>query len=100
MRWGGDSADQEASYNLAGARSPAIDAMIAALQSARSNEDFVVAARSLDRVLLSGFYVVPLFHSRDQWVAHWRRIEHPGIAPHYAPLFGDALETWWRRAGN
>ena len=35
MRWGGDSADQEASYNLAGARSPAIDAMIAALQAAR-----------------------------------------------------------------
>ena len=31
MRWGGDSAEQEASYNLAGAKSPAVDAMIAAL---------------------------------------------------------------------
>ncbi len=95
MRWGGDSANQEASYNLAGAKSPAIDAMIAALQAARSREAFVTAARALDRVLLSGFYVVPLYHSHAQWIAHWRRIAHPTALPHYAqPLFGDALETW------
>lgn len=99
MRWGGDSADQEASYNLAGARSPAIDAMIAALQAARSQQDFVAAVRALDRVLISGFYVVPLFHCRDQWVAEWRRIAHPKNLPHYAqPLFGDVLETFWRSA--
>jgi peptide/nickel transport system substrate-binding protein len=97
MRWGGDSADREASYNLTGAKSPAIDAMIAALQAARREEDFVAAARALDRVLLSGFYVVPLYHNRDQWIAHWRRIAHPETLPRYAqPLFGDVLETWWR----
>jgi peptide/nickel transport system substrate-binding protein len=99
MRWGGDSAEQEASYNLAGAKSPAIDAMIAALQAAQTEEDFVAAARALDRVLLSGFYVVPLYHNRDQWVAHWRRIAHPDVLPRYGqPLFGDVLETWWRKA--
>jgi len=98
MRWGGDSAEQEASYNLAGAKSPAIDAMIAALQAAQTEEDFVTAARALDRVLLSGFYVVPLYHNRDQWIAHWRRIAHPTALPRYAqPLFGDVLETWWRK---
>ncbi|WP_374547017.1 extracellular solute-binding protein [Rhodoblastus sp.] len=95
MRWGGDSAAQEASYNLAGAKSPAIDAMIAALQAARGREEFVTAARALDRVLLSGFYVVPLYHSPAQWVAYWRRIAHPAVLPHYAqPLFGEALESW------
>jgi peptide/nickel transport system substrate-binding protein len=95
MRWGGDSAAQEASYNLAGAKNPAIDAMIAALQAARGREDFVTAARALDRVLLSGFYVVPLYHSRAQWIAYWRRIGHPAALPHYAqPLYGEALESW------
>ncbi|WP_298352709.1 extracellular solute-binding protein [Rhodoblastus sp.] len=95
MRWGGDSADQEASYNLAGARNPAIDAMIAALQAARGREEFVTAARALDRVLLSGFYVVPLYHAPAQWIAYWRRIAHPKALPRYAqPLFGEALETW------
>ena len=97
MRWGGDSAEQEASYNLTGAKSAAIDAMIAALQAAQTEEDFMAVARALDRVLLSGFYVVPLYHNRDQWVAHWRRIAHPDVLPRYAqPLFGDVLETWWR----
>jgi peptide/nickel transport system substrate-binding protein len=95
MRWGGDSAAQEASYNLAGAKNPAIDAMIAALQAAETREDFVTAARALDRVLLSGFYVVPLYHSRTQWIAYWRRIAHPKALPNYAqPLFGEALESW------
>jgi peptide/nickel transport system substrate-binding protein len=95
MRWGGDSAAQEASYNLAGAKNPAIDAMIAALQAAETREDFVTAARALDRVLLSGFYVVPLYHSRAQWIAYWRRIAHPKALPSYAqPLFGEALESW------
>lgn len=95
MRWGGDSAAQEASYNLAGAKSPAIDAMIAALQAAQSREEFVTAARALDRVLLSGFYVVPLYHARAQWIAYWRRIGHPKVLPNYAqPLFGDVLESW------
>ncbi|MCI4678473.1 extracellular solute-binding protein [Rhodoblastus acidophilus] len=95
MRWGGDSASEESSYNLAGAKSPAIDAMIAALLAARGREDFVTAARALDRVLLSGFYVVPLYHSHAQWIAYWRRIAHPKALPHYAqPLFGDVLETW------
>jgi peptide/nickel transport system substrate-binding protein len=95
MRWGGDSAAQEASYNLAGAKNPAIDTMIAALQAAETREDFVTAARALDRVLLSGFYVVPLYHSRTQWIAYWRRIAHPKALPNYAqPLFGEALESW------
>jgi peptide/nickel transport system substrate-binding protein len=98
MRWGGDSADQEASYNLAGAKSPAIDALIVALQAARGQEEFVTAARALDRVLLSGFYCVPLFHRRAQWVATWRRIAHPASLPRYAqPLFGDVLETFWHK---
>ncbi len=100
MRWGGDSADVEASYNLAGVKNPAVDAVIAALQAARSQKDFVAAVRALDRVLLSGFYVIPLFHQSDQWIAYWRRIAHPKALPHYAqPLFGDVLETWWRVPG-
>ena len=62
-RWGSAGADQQASFNLAGVKSPAVDAMIAALLAARTQEDFVTAVRAYDRVLLSGFYIVPLFHS-------------------------------------
>ena len=40
-------------------------------------EDFVAAIRALDRVLLSGFYVVPLYYPPAQWVARWTRVDHP-----------------------
>ena len=48
--------------------------MIAALLVARERDDFVAAVRALDRILMSGFYVVPLFHLPDQWVARWTTI--------------------------
>ncbi|MCC3245501.1 extracellular solute-binding protein [Methylocystis sp. WRRC1] len=97
MRWGSASATQEASFNLAGASSPAIDALIAALLAAQSHEDFVTAVRAYDRVLLSGFYVVPLYHASEQWIAHSTDIARPARLPRYAqPLFGPTLESWWR----
>jgi peptide/nickel transport system substrate-binding protein len=76
-----------------GARSKAIDAMIAALLRAETRVDFVAAVRALDRVLISGCYVVPLFHLPEQWVARWTRIEHPATTS----LFGYLPETWWYR---
>jgi len=96
MRWGSASASQEASFNLSGASSPAIDALIAAMLAAHMREEFVTAVRAYDRVLLSGFYIVPLFHTVYQWDAHWTRIERPERLPRWAaPLFAATLDTWW-----
>jgi peptide/nickel transport system substrate-binding protein len=67
--------------------------MIAAMLEARDRGDFVSATRALDRVLMSGFYVVPLFHLPDQWVARWATIGHPS----QTSLFGYLPETWWRK---
>ena len=94
-RWGSVSATQEASFNLAGASSPAIDAMISALLAAQTHEEFITAVRAYDRILLSGFYVVPLFHASEQWNAHSNAIAHPTQTPRYAtPMFGPTLESW------
>ncbi|HEX5509588.1 MAG TPA: extracellular solute-binding protein [Pseudolabrys sp.] len=89
--WGSAAATQEGSRNYMGVKSRAVDAMIAALLAARSRPDFVAAVRALDRVLLSGFYVVPLYHLPVQWVARWRRVNHP----QKTSLFGYLPETWW-----
>jgi peptide/nickel transport system substrate-binding protein len=77
--------------NYMGAKNPAIDAMIAALLAARGKDEFVSAVRALDRVLMSGFYVLPLFHLPEQWVARWPNVERPMNAP----LYGSPIETWW-----
>ncbi len=91
-RWSSAAATMEGSYNICGAASPAIDAMIAAVVAARDRDDFVAAVRALDRLLLSGFYIVPLFYAPDQWIAYSSALGHPDKTP----LFGVALETWWR----
>jgi peptide/nickel transport system substrate-binding protein len=90
--WGSAAADQQGSRNYMGVRSKAIDAMIAAMLRARERPDFVAAVRALDRILMSGSYVVPLFYLPDQWIARWDYIARP---PRSA-LSGYLPETWWR----
>ena len=90
--WGSAAADQEGSRNYMGVRSKAVDAMIAAMLRARERPDFVAAVRALDRILISGSYVVPLFYLPDQWVARWNTIAHPA----HTSLSGYQPETWWR----
>ena len=90
--WGAAAAEQQGTRNYMGVKEPAIDAMIAAMLTATERSDFVAAVRALDRVLLSGFYVVPLFHLPDQWVARWATIGRPQTTS----LFGYLPETWWR----
>jgi peptide/nickel transport system substrate-binding protein len=94
-RWGSEAAGRAGSLNFAGARSPAIDAAIEALLRAESREDFVLAVRSLDRILLSGFFVVPLFFVGDQWLAYDTTLRHPALHP----LLGTSFDVWWRVPG-
>jgi peptide/nickel transport system substrate-binding protein len=91
--WGSAAADQQGTRNYMGVKSAAIDAMIAALLRARERDDFVAAVRALDRVLISGNYVVPLFYLPQQWVARWTYVEHPARTS----LYGFLPETWWHQ---
>jgi peptide/nickel transport system substrate-binding protein len=65
--------------------------MIAELLAAKDGEAFVSAVRALDRVLLSGDYVIPLFHLPRQWVAYWRHLQRPATTP----LYGYGIDSWW-----
>jgi peptide/nickel transport system substrate-binding protein len=92
--WGSEAADHQGTRNYMGAKDPAIDAMIAAMLEAREHREFVAAVRALDRVLMSGFYAIPLYNAPAQWIARWNRIERPSTTA----LSGYLPETWWRKA--
>jgi peptide/nickel transport system substrate-binding protein len=91
--WGSEAADNQGTRNYMGAKDPAIDIMIAAMLEAREHPAFVSAVRALDRTLMSGFYAIPLFNVREQWIARWNRIERPGATA----LTGYLPETWWQK---
>ncbi|MER8875010.1 extracellular solute-binding protein [Mesorhizobium sp. M0684] len=92
-RWGSAAAKAEGSFNLAGVADPAVDAAIEAMLRARSKEDYVAAVRVLDRLLISGNYMVPTQHNNQQWLAYWNYLEHP----QKTPIYGYQLPTWWRK---
>ena len=93
FRWSAATRDQKGSFNFAGVANPAADAMIQAMLKATTQEAFVSAVHALDRVLLSGDYVIPLFHVPKQWIAHWAQLKHPDKTP----VFGYSMppDTWW-----
>jgi peptide/nickel transport system substrate-binding protein len=91
FRWGSEAAVTEGSFNYPGIKNPAVDVMIETLLKAESRDEFVSAVRALDRVLLSGDYVIPLFYLPRQWVAHWNDLKRP----EKTPLYGYQIDNWW-----
>jgi peptide/nickel transport system substrate-binding protein len=91
-RWSSSAARREASLNYPGVASPAVDAMIKALLAARQKDEYVAAVRALDRALIAGFYVIPLYHAPERWVARWTRIGRP----ERLPRFDFTPDVWWR----
>jgi peptide/nickel transport system substrate-binding protein len=90
--FGSQAADSQGTRNYMGVKSAAIDAMIAAMLETRGRDDFAAAVRALDRVLMSGFYVIPVFNVPSQWLARWTRVERPKRSA----LIGNLPETWWQ----
>lgn len=90
-RWGQVAAETDGSLNLAGASDPAIDDAIDALVAARDRDDFVAAVRAFDRLVVSGTYFIPLFHTPGQWLARRTRI----AVPEKTSTYGYQPATWW-----
>jgi len=90
--WTIQAADTPGGRNLSGIRSPAIDALVDAVIAAPDRDGLIAASRALDRVLLWGHYVVPLYHNRSFRVAWWDMFGRPDTSPPYALGF---VDTWW-----
>lgn len=90
-RWGSAAAKMPGSLNFAGVDDPDVDTLIDHFLTARSADDFRDAVRSFDRILISGYYVVPLYHIAQQWVARRSHIAHSDVLP----LYGYYLPAWW-----
>ena len=90
--WGSEAAVREGTRNYAGISDPAIDGLIAHVTAARERASLVAGIRALDRALLWGHYVVPLYHLTSDRVAYWDLFGRPQLTP----LYGYVIETWWR----
>ncbi|MFN4141968.1 extracellular solute-binding protein [Aestuariivirga sp.] len=92
LYFGSEGRTVEGTRNYPGIADPAVDAAIKAMLDAKTSEDFVAAVRAEDRLLVSGFYTVPLYDAGGQWVARWSHIGRPDTQP----LPGFEATTLWR----
>lgn len=95
LYWGSAQADIEGSRNLMGVKSPAIDATITAMLTAQSSDDFTAATRALDRQLMAGRYVIPLWAGGPARLAHRKDLHFPQNTPIYGDRIGWTPDVWW-----
>ena len=91
--WGSESADTPGTRNLVGVKDPVVDSLIAQIVSAPDRKSLIARTRALDRVLLWGHYVIPLFHRTTDWVAYRATLDRPDITP----IYGYVTEAWWSK---
>ena len=89
--WGSEVGKKNGSKNYAGINSPVVDFLIEKLIGAQSRKELTTIIHALDRVLLWGHYVIPLYHSGIDRIAYWDFLEYPKEIP----LYGIVIESWW-----
>ncbi|MCB1388386.1 MAG: ABC transporter substrate-binding protein [Rhodobacteraceae bacterium] len=95
LYWGAGGVDTPGTRNFAGVHDPAVEAMIAAMLSSTSDEDFTAAVRALDRVLMAGRYAIPFWFSPVSRMAVQSSLHFPDRLPIYGDWTGFLPEVWW-----
>ena len=97
------SANAEAGMggNLAGIRDPVVDNLIELAQRAPTMETATTICRALDRVLLWGFYHIPLNMPEEERFLYWAKFGRADeTVAAYEYLDGGlarVIDSWWRR---
>ncbi|MDU8912078.1 extracellular solute-binding protein [Aestuariicoccus sp. MJ-SS9] len=95
LYWGAEGVTEPGTRNWMGMNSPAAEAMIDRLLNSESREDFIAAARALDRVLTTGRYVIPIYQWNISRIAHAKELKFPETLPIYGDWIGWQPDVWW-----
>lgn len=95
LYWGSAGVTEPGTRNWMGMNSPAAEEMIKAMLSAKDREEFVNATQALDRILISGRYVIPFWYSQVSRMAHVKQLHYPDKLPIYGDWLGFQPEVWW-----
>jgi microcin C transport system substrate-binding protein len=97
--FGSAAADTEDSGNLAGLKSPAVDALLGAMTRAPRKAALLDACRALDRVVSHSHVLIPQWSSTTHRLAYdqWR-LARPEATPPYSPGEAWVIDVWWSRS--
>lgn len=96
LYFGAEGVEQPGTRNWMGMDSPAMEAMIRAILTSETTEDFTAAAKAMDRVLMAGRYVIPIWYAPVSRLAHDKHLHY---AKDKVPMWGDYIgflpDIWW-----
>ena len=97
--FGSKAAGVEGSGNYPGLQNPAVDALIARMTSARTQEELLPACRALERVIAHSHVLIPQWTAGTHRMAYSaKRLAKPeGGMPPYAQGEGWVMDTWWSK---
>ena len=96
LRWSTQSSYVNGSVNYSGVKNCKINKIIRYMNNTQKKENYIIAIHILDRLLLEGYYVIPLFHDAKHRIAYWESLEHPKINP----KIGLGIQSWWSKSVN
>ena len=96
--FGSQAADTEDSGNLAGVKSPAVDAILSHMVGAKTRPDYLAACHALERVITHSHVFIPQWFSGTHRMAYnaWR-LQKPKVTPPYFRGEAWAIDAWWAR---
>ena len=96
--FGSLAADTPDSGNLTGVKSPALDALIGKMSSAKTKVELLPACRALDRVVTHSHLFIPQWAASSHRIVYngWR-VAKPATMPPYAQGETWAIDTWWAK---
>ena len=95
--WGSDAANTPASRNLMGISNSTVDALIKEIIKAPSRKDLITAVKSMDRVLMHEYYMIPGWHLPARRLVLWNKFGQPrDVITNITPIhYGEDAMNWW-----
>ena len=96
LYWSSEYADVEGTRNLMGIKSPTMDNLLNKIMKSSSLRELQSITRAMDRLLMAGRYVIPIYHNGPSRIAHKSNLKYPDKTPLYGDRIGFFPDVWWK----
>ena len=96
LYWSSEYADVEGTRNLMGLKSPTMDKLLDKIMKSKSIKELQSITRAMDRILMAGRYVIPIYHNGPSRIAHKSNLRYPSKIPLYGDRIGFFPDVWWK----
>ena len=78
-----------------GLKSRTMDKLLDKIMKSKSMKELQSITRSMDRILMAGRYVIPIYHNGPSRLAHKSNLRYPSKTPLYGDRIGFFPDVWW-----